>query len=70
MAEESSIGLMLWDGKSRGTLSNVHRLLEQGKKVVIWVAPQKKFETLGSLSDWQRFVGDAPTQLAVDFSLR
>ncbi len=70
MAEESSVGLMLWDGKSKGTLSNVHRLLEQGKKVVVWIAPQKKFETLGSLNDWDRLAGFASRQFVPGFSLR
>ena len=70
MAEESSVGLMLWDGKSKGTLSNVHRLLEQGKKVVVWITPQKKFETLGSLDDWDRLAGFDSRQFMPGFSVR
>ena len=54
MTEESSVGLMLWDGKSRGTLSNVQRLLDLGKKVLIWIAPEKKFKALTSLNDWHQ----------------
>jgi adenine-specific DNA-methyltransferase len=54
MTEESSVGLMLWDGKSRGTLTNVLRLLDSGKKTVLWVGPEKKFETLRNLEDWQK----------------
>ena len=55
MTEESSVGLMLWDGKSKGTLSNVHRLLDSSKKVVVWIAPEKKFETLANVDDWHHF---------------
>jgi hypothetical protein len=55
MTEESSVGLMLWDGKSKGTLANVHRLLDSGKKVVLWIAPEKTFRTLKSVADWQKF---------------
>jgi hypothetical protein len=55
MTEESSLGLMLWDGKSKGTLSNVHRLLDLGKKVVVWVEPEKKFKTLKTRDDWRQF---------------
>jgi len=54
MSEESSVGLMLWDGKSKGTLSNVHRLLDMGKKVVLWIAPEKRFKTLRNLNDWRQ----------------
>src|SRR5262249_42163772 len=31
MAQEASVGLMIWDGKRAGTLANVARLLRQGK---------------------------------------
>ena len=55
MADEGSIGFMLWDGKSRGTLSNVLRLIEQGKKVVVYLAPTKQFTTLRDMRDWDAF---------------
>jgi hypothetical protein len=55
MAEEGSIGFMLWDGKSRGTLANVLRLIELGKKVVVYLAPAKQFTTLRNMSDWEQF---------------
>jgi hypothetical protein len=55
MAEEGSIGFMLWDGKSRGTLANVFRLMEQGKKVVVYLAPTKQFTTLRNMNDWNQF---------------
>jgi hypothetical protein len=70
MAEESSVGLMLWDGKSRGTLSNAQRLLEQGKKVVVWIASKRKFETLGSLNDWHRLAEFPSRQFLPGLSLR
>lgn len=34
MAAEATVGLMLWDGQSRGTLLNVLRLAAEGKPVV------------------------------------
>ena len=43
MAQEATVGLMVWDGKSRGTLFNAFRLLQQGKMVLIFVAPEKRF---------------------------
>jgi hypothetical protein len=36
MAAQATVGLMLWDGESRGTLLNVLRLVAQGKPVVVY----------------------------------
>ncbi len=36
MAEEADFGLMIWDGKSIGTLMNVYRLATQRKPVVVY----------------------------------
>lgn len=43
MAAEASVGLMLWDGESHGTLMNVLRLAAAGKPVVIYMQPQGHF---------------------------
>lgn len=46
MVEEADYGLMLWDGRSRGTLTNIVHLVRQGKPVVVYVAPDRSFYTL------------------------
>ena len=51
MAEEGSVGFMLWDGESKGTLANILRLVDQGKKVVLYIGPTRQFATLRSRSD-------------------
>lgn len=56
MAQEASVGLMIWDGKSAGTLANAARLLRQDKKVVIYATPAKRFLTLKAEVDWQYLV--------------
>lgn len=43
MAREADYGLMLWDGRSRGTLTSAIDLVRKGKPVVIYLAPQKSF---------------------------
>lgn len=48
MAEEADYGLMLWDGKSRGTLANVNDMVSKGKPVVLYLTPSKAFMTLRS----------------------
>jgi hypothetical protein len=51
MTTESTIGLMLWDGVSRGTLANVSRLLDQQKRVVVFLSGSREFRTLRTKSD-------------------
>ena len=46
MVQEADYGLMLWDGKSRGTLTNIVDLVRQGRPVVVYVAPAKTFTTM------------------------
>jgi hypothetical protein len=55
MAEEALHGLMIWDGKSVGTLMNVLRLVDRNKMVVIYVGQHKEFVDIKSNSDWRRF---------------
>jgi hypothetical protein len=43
MAAEATVGLMLWDGASRGTLMNILRLASQDKPVVVYVQPGRTF---------------------------
>lgn len=46
MSEAADYGLMLWDGQSRGTLTNIVHLVREGKPVVVYVAPESSFYTL------------------------
>jgi hypothetical protein len=56
MAEEASVGLMIWDGDSVGTLVNMARLLRRGKNVVAYIVPDGRFLTLSSRDDGKRLV--------------
>lgn len=58
MTSEGSIGFMLWDGQSRGTLANISRLVLQRKKVVIYLLPQRRFLTLRNTSDFEEFLSN------------
>jgi len=53
MAQEASVGLMLWDGESRGTLLNILRLVTHTKPVVVYVAPEKTFVEVRSARDFE-----------------
>ena len=55
MSQVADFGLMIWDCKSAGTLSNVIDLLEQEKNCFVWVAPDSdmyQFDNSTSLKKW------------------
>ena len=53
MAKEAKCGMMLWDGKSKGTLNNILNLLGAGKKALVYFSPTKDFHVLANESDFQ-----------------
>jgi hypothetical protein len=60
MAEEADIGLVLWDGKSAGSVSNVLQLMQSGKPVVVYFGPQRAFYTLRNSDDFQSLLANCP----------
>jgi hypothetical protein len=56
MAVEATVGLMLWDGESFGTVMNVQRLIGQHKMVVVYVQHKRQFVDVKSSDDWDRFL--------------
>jgi len=63
MADEASYGFMIWDGESVGTLMNVHRLVEKGKKVVVYVSPSRTFVDVKVKLDWEKLIRTCPDEL-------
>jgi hypothetical protein len=54
MADVADYGLILWDGKSAGSINNVFELLKNGKKAVVYFSPRKEFfsvKTAGDIED-------------------
>lgn len=66
MADEADYGFMLWDGKSKGTLVNVLRLLRQQKPIVVYVSPLSEFAELRDNDDWEAFASRCPTDALND----
>ena len=56
MADDATVGLMVWDGKSKGTLLNVFRLLKQHKKAVVYNTAEKRFYEFKELAHWEEFI--------------
>jgi hypothetical protein len=65
MAREARCGLMLWDGKSRGTLENILALLDGQKRVRIYLAQQKEFYTVSSDDELRELGNRAGLRLAI-----
>ncbi|WP_020396858.1 hypothetical protein [Thiolinea disciformis] len=53
MAAQADYGFVLWDGKSQGSLNNIHELIRHKRKTLLWYAPEKRFLTITDLDDLQ-----------------
>lgn len=53
MAREAEFGLMIWDGKSLGTIVNLLRLVHESKKAVLIDVSDKQQVTLSTKEDWE-----------------
>jgi len=51
MAGDAGYGLVLWDGESPGSISNVIEMLKRNKRVVVYLSPEKKFYAVSHLDD-------------------
>ena len=64
MAAAATVGLMLWDGQSRGTLMNVLRLADRNKPVVVYVQPRKGFVDVRTRSDLSALLAELDRETA------
>jgi len=53
MAKDATCGFMLWDGVSKGTLTNIVNLLNADKKTLLYLSPKKLFFKLHTYQDLQ-----------------
>ena len=58
MTGRASLGLMLWDGKSSGTLANILRLISQQKPVVVYHSKLQEFTSLKTRPDLDLFLNE------------
>lgn len=66
MAREADFGLMLWDGKSPGTVLNVLRLVGAGKKAVLLNTKDKSATTFKAATDLEVFLARCDGALRAD----
>jgi hypothetical protein len=70
MASEADFGLMIWDGKSPGTVLNVLRLVQAGKISVLFNVPDKAALNIKSADQWQDFLNHCTPTLLADITER
>lgn len=56
MAELADIGLMIWDTKSTGTLSNIIELLARKKRSVVFVNKEKVFKNINTVKEFEELL--------------
>ena len=54
MADDADYGLMIWDGESRGTYSNIMTLIEKGKTVLVYLTPIDKMFCIKSEDNFKK----------------
>jgi probable addiction module antidote protein len=70
MAREADFGLMIWDGKSAGTVLNVLRLAIAGKIAVLFNVPDKNVVNIKSVDGWRNFIAQHSDELRKDLKER
>jgi hypothetical protein len=60
MAREAKCGLMLWDGKSKGTLNNILNLIAAEKRTLVYFAPTRDFHVMASQSRFASTIWPLP----------
>ncbi|MGB7217797.1 MAG: hypothetical protein WBD07_03215 [Vicinamibacterales bacterium] len=59
MAAHATHGLMLWDGESRGTLTNIKNLVRDNRPVVVYLSAAKAFLNLKTPADLDVLIAQA-----------
>ena len=57
MAHCADFGLMLWNGESRGTLTNIVNLLNRGKRVLVYFTPMSSFTNVDNFVKLELLIG-------------
>jgi hypothetical protein len=58
MAKVADYGLMIWDGRSTGTLSNVIELMKRRKKCVVFLASKESFLTVSDAQSFSELISN------------
>ncbi len=53
MTTDCDFGFMIWDGKSKGTLANIRRLIECGKGVNVYLSEKRQMKSVNDFDDYK-----------------
>ncbi|PSM31475.1 transcriptional regulator [Haliangium sp. UPWRP_2] len=70
MAREADFGLMIWDGKSPGTILNVLRLVQAGKISVLFNVHEKATINIKTTDQWRDFLSSCSLEVLADIKER
>ena len=70
MAQVADFGLMIWDGKSPGTVLNVLRLIRAGKISVLINVPEQTPISIKTPTQWDEFLSHCSAELLADLRER
>lgn len=70
MAQQAEFGLMIWDGKSLGTVLNILRLVRASKKAVLVSVAEKSEVEFKGKGDWDAFLSGCSSKLLRDMERR
>jgi hypothetical protein len=62
MSKIADFGFVLWDGKSPGSVQNMFWLSQEGKKLVVYFSPQKRFYSFGAQDDLLSFLSQCDAE--------
>lgn len=62
MAQDADLGLMVWDGRSKGTLSNAITMVAKGKTVLIYMTTLKRMFAVNNLRELRSLVALCPNE--------
>jgi hypothetical protein len=70
MAETATVGFMLWDAESVGTMVSVWRLMRSKKSSLVYVQAQRKFFQVREEEGWRQLLGLARADAREDIERR
>jgi len=64
MADAADHGLLIWDGKSAGTINNLLNLVKNKKTGLIYLQHRDSFRTISNISEFEVFISECDSKNA------
>lgn len=63
MSADADYGFMIWDGESKGTLSNVLNMIQQGKSALVYQSASQEYLQINAMDDVVRLVAGCSSEV-------